>query len=87
MYRKTPQKQTAFASPNGNEKQIDYMLTKRRYLRCNKDAEANAMIHMGSDHRCVMDTFTVTTLGKNRPSKKKMMSGSLSSKKRYQDIK
>ena len=54
-------KQTTFRSPKGNEKQIDYILTKRRYLRYNKDAEANDMIHMGSDHRCVMATFTITT--------------------------
>ena len=63
MYRKTLQKQTTFVSPK--EKQIDYILTKRRYLRHNKDAEANDMIHMGSDHRCVMATFTITMLGKN----------------------
>ena len=43
MYRKTPQKQTTFVSPKGNEKQIDYILTKRRYLRHNKDAEAKEM--------------------------------------------
>ena len=61
MYRKTPQKQTTFIFPKGNEKQIDYMLTKRRCLRYNKDAEANDMIHMGSDHRCVMAIFTITT--------------------------
>ena len=61
MYRKTPQKQTTFRSPKGNEKQIGYMLTKRRYLTNNKDAEASDMIHMGSDHRCVMATFTITT--------------------------
>ena len=65
MYRKTLQKQTAFVSPKGNEKQIDYILTKRRYLRHNKDAEANDTIHMGSDHRCVMATFTITMPGKN----------------------
>ena len=57
MFRKTPQKQTSFVSPKGKEKQIDYILTKRRYLRNVKDAEANDMIHMGSDHRCVMATF------------------------------
>ena len=34
-------------------------------MRYNKDAEANDMIHMGSDHRCVMATFTITTLGKS----------------------
>ena len=34
-------------------------------MRYNKDAEANDMVHMGSDHRCVMATFTITTLGKS----------------------
>ena len=65
MYRKTPQKQTTFISPKGKEKQIDYILTKKRYLRRAKDAEANDMIHMGSDHRCVMATFTITMSEKN----------------------
>ena len=65
MYRKTLQKQTTFISPKGKEKQIDYILTKRRYSRHAKDAEANDMIHMGSDHRCDMATFTITMLGKN----------------------
>ena len=63
MYRKTTQNQTIFISPKDNEKQIDYIFIKRRYLRYNKDAEANDMIHMGSDHRCVMATFTITTSG------------------------
>ena len=57
--------QTTYRSPTGNEKQIDYILIKRRHLKYNKDAEANDMIHMGSDHRCVMATFTITMLGKN----------------------
>ena len=65
MYRRTPQKQTTFISPKGKEKQIDYILTKRRYLRHAKDAEANDSIHMGSDHRCVMATFTINMLEKN----------------------
>ena len=64
MYRKTPQKQTTFVSPKGKEKQIDYILIKRRYLK-HKDAEANDMIRMGSDHRCVMATFTITMPGNN----------------------
>ena len=55
MFRKTPQKQTSFVSRKGKEKQIDYILTKRRYLRNVKDAEANDMIHMGSGHRCVFE--------------------------------
>ena len=67
MFRKTPQKQTTFVSPKGKEKQIDYILTKKRYLRNVKDAEANDMIHMGSDHRCVMATILI-----NMPEKKSM---------------
>ena len=65
MFRKTPQKQTTFTSPKGNEKQIDHKQTKRRYLKHIKDAEANGMIHMGVDHRCVMATFTISMPGKN----------------------
>ena len=57
MFRMTPQKQTTFISPKGKEKQIDYVLTKRRHLKHIKDAEANDMIHTGSDHRCVMANF------------------------------
>ena len=71
MFRKTPQKQTSFVSPKGKEKQIDYILTKRRYLRNIKDAEANDMIRMGSDHRCVMATFLINMLGKDIHAKKK----------------
>ena len=64
MFRKTQQKQTSFVSPKGKEKQIDYILTKRRHWRNVKDAEANDMIHMGSDHRCVMATFLINMLEK-----------------------
>ena len=67
-YGKTLQKQTTFISPKGNEKQIDNILTKRRYLRNNKDAEANDMI--GSDHRFVMATFTIITPKKDGHRKK-----------------
>ena len=65
MFRKTPREQTSFVSPEGKEKQIDYILTKGRYLRNVKDAEANDMIHMGSDHRCFMATFLINTPGKD----------------------
>ena len=34
-------------------------------MRSVKDAEANDMIHMGSDHRCIMATFLINTPGKN----------------------
>ena len=59
MYRKTHGKQTTYRSPKGTEKHIDYILIKRRHLTYSKDAEANDMIHMGSDHRCVMATFLI----------------------------
>ena len=61
MCRKTPATQTTCRSPKGSEKQIDYILTKRKYVKYNKDAEANDMIHKGSDHRCVMATFMIST--------------------------
>ena len=69
MFRKTPQKQLSFVSPKGKEKHIDYILTKRRFLRHVKDAEANDMIHMGSDHRCVMATFLINMSGKDTHAK------------------
>ena len=34
-------------------------------MKYNKDAEDHDMINMGSDHRCVMATFTITTPGKS----------------------
>ena len=67
--RCSPQKQTSFVSPK--EKQIDYILTKRRYLGHVKDAEANDVTHMGSDHRCVMAIFLITMLGKDIHTKNK----------------
>ena len=70
IFRKTPHKQTSFVSPKEKEKQIDYILTKRRYLRNVKDAEANDVIHMGSDHRCVMATFLINTPGKDTHGRK-----------------
>ena len=65
MFRKTPQKQTTFISPKGNEKQIEYILTKRRHLKRNKDAEANDTIHMRSENRYVLEIFTISMPGKN----------------------
>ena len=35
-----------------------------------KDAEANDMIHMGSDHRCIMATFLISTPDKNTHDKR-----------------
>ena len=40
-------------------------------MRNVKGAEANDMIHMGSDHRCVMATFLINTPEKDTHAKKK----------------
>ena len=50
----------------GAEKQLDYILVNRGYLRCSKDAEANDIKHMGSVHRCVMAQFVIPA-PKRRP--------------------
>ena len=67
MYRKTPGKQTIYRSPKRSEKQIDCVRIKRRHLKYSKDAEANDIVHMGSDHKCVMATFMITTPKKDGP--------------------
>ena len=54
MYKKTPATQATYRTPKGAEKQLDYILVNRKYLRWSNDAEANDMIHMESDHRRVM---------------------------------
>ena len=41
------------------EKQQDYILVNKKYYKWSRDAEANDMIHMGSDHRCVMARFVI----------------------------
>ena len=56
VYRKTSEKQATNSTPKGTEKQLDYMLVDSRHLYCSRDAEANDMIHMGSDHRSVIST-------------------------------
>ena len=90
MFRKTPQKQTSFVSPKGKEKQINYILTKRRYLSNVKDAEANDMIHMGSYHRCVMATFLINTPEKNtrdrREDKKRRPTVNIEHKRKAKNI-
>ena len=39
-------------------------MVNRKHLRCSKDAEANDMIHMGSDHRSVMAQIVIPTAKK-----------------------
>ena len=52
MYRKTLEKQAS-------EKQLDYIVVDRKNMYCSRDAQANDMIHMGSDHRSVMAQFVI----------------------------
>ena len=59
MYRKTLGNQATYRTPKGEEKQLDYILVDRKHKCCSRDAEANSMIHMGSDHRSVMPQFVV----------------------------
>ena len=61
MYKKN---ESETSHPDGCEKQLDYILVNRRYRWFSKDAEANDMTHMGSDHRCVMAHFVFLTQNK-----------------------
>ena len=55
-----------------------------------KDAEANDMIHMGSDHGCVMATFLINTPEKNthdrREDKKRRPTVSIEQTKKDKNI-
>ena len=63
-YRKTPEKQVTHRTPKGVEKRLGYILVDRKHLPCSRDAEANDMIHMGSDHSSVMAQFVITATKK-----------------------
>ena len=49
--------QATYRTPEGDDKQLDYVLINGKTLRYSRDAEANDKIHTGSDHRCVMAHF------------------------------
>ncbi len=59
MYKKIPHKQVTYHTPKGIEKQLGYILIDKKHYCWSKDAEANDMIHMGSDHGCVMAKFEI----------------------------
>ena len=46
MYRKSPEKQNTYGTQKGTEKELDYILIKRRHLGGRRDTEANDMIHV-----------------------------------------
>ena len=84
MYRKTPGKQTTYRSRKGNEKQIDYNIIKRRHLYTTKTPKPTT--HMGSDHRCVMAAFVITTPKKDGTRKTKKRTTKQDIRKQTQKI-
>ena len=71
MYRKMHQKLVKCRTLEGVERQLDYILVNRKYLTHSRDAEANDMIHMGSDHRSVMARFVIP-VSQQKDSTKRM---------------
>ena len=69
MYRKTLEKQATYRTPNGARKQLDYILIDKKHISCSTDAEANDMMHMGSDHRSVMARLVCNAPSKKGPSR------------------
>ena len=71
MYRKTPEKQATCKTPRGIEKQVGLHFGGQEInIFCSRDAEANDMIHMGSDHRSVMAQFVIAASQKEVSQKK-----------------
>ena len=83
MFRKTPQKQTSFVSPKGKEKQIDFFLTKRRYLKNVKDADYFLDQHAREGHACQEENKKHETIGyvEHKQKEKTSISKCPSSKK------
>ena len=75
MYKKVPQKQVTYRSPKNDEKQLDYILLDKKHQSWSNHAESTDILHMGSDHRCVMAKFEIPkekAKGKPRQSKAPM---------------
>ena len=82
MYKKIPHKQVTYHTSKGGKKQLDYILTDRKHYCWSKDADANDMIHMGSDHRCVMAKFEIPLKTKRKPvTTKRLQRKSMETKK------
>ena len=72
MYQKIPQKQVTYRSPKNGEKQLDYVLRDKKHPTWSRDAESTDILHMRSDHRCVMAKFEITAKEvKGKPRKPK----------------
>ena len=71
MYKKIPQKHVTYHTQKGAKKQLDYIWTDKKHYCWSKDAEANDVIHMGSDHRCVMAKFEIPEKVKKKSRRNK----------------
>ena len=71
MYKKIPQKHVSYHTQKGAKKQLDCILTDKKHYCWSKDAEANDVIHMGSDHRCVMAKFEIPEKAKKKSRRNK----------------
>ena len=76
---KTAEKQATYRTPKGAEKQLDYILLDRKNICCSRDAEANDMVHMESDHRSAVAHYRTAKRRKAESTKSqddgKMRSG------------
>ena len=61
---------------------MDYTLVDKKHIHCSRDAEANDMIHMCSDHRSVMAQFFIAA-----PQKKVLRQDEDEKRKRIQRAK
>ena len=75
VYRKVLDKQASYRTPKVAEKQLDYILINRKYLKPSGNAEANDMIHKGSDRRSVMAQFVTPRQKRNTPEKVALLEG------------
>ena len=59
-YKEVPQKQVTYRSPKNVEKQLDYILMDKKHHSWSRDVEStDILLHMESDHRCVMAKFEI----------------------------
>ena len=87
MYRKTSERQATYRTPKGVEKQLGCTLVDRKHMSCRGDAEANDVIHVGSDHRSAMAQFVIIAAKKEVSQKKHTAKRSTSQQQRAQRVK
>ena len=76
MYQKIPQKQVTYRSPKKRREAVRLRLVGQKHQPWSRDAESTDILHMGSDHRCVMAKLEITAKeekGKQRKQKAPMV--------------